>query len=78
MSDPMTSWNPSITALEVRDHLLQLEEERALALREGLGANRAYMNDLDAELAHRRALYAVAAVTEMATMRAELSGPQIG
>ena len=78
MSDPRTSWNPSITALEVRDHLLQLEEERALALREGLGANRAYMNDLDAELAHRRALYAVAAVTEMATMRAELSGPQIG
>jgi hypothetical protein len=58
----MTSWNSSITALEVRDHLLQLEDERALALREGLGANRAYMDDLDAELEHRRALYTVAAV----------------
>jgi hypothetical protein len=78
VSDPMTSWNSSITALEVRDHLLQLEEERALALREGLGANTAYMDDLDAELEHRRALYTVAAVTEIATLRAELSGPQIG
>jgi hypothetical protein len=36
------------------------------------------MNDLDAELEHRRALYTVAAVTEIATLRAELSGPQIG
>jgi hypothetical protein len=74
----MTSWNSSITALEVKDHLVQLEEERALALREGLGANSAYMNDLDVELEHRRALYTVAAVTEIATLRAELSGPQIG
>jgi len=74
----MTSRSYLLTALEVRDQLLQLGEERALALREGLGANSAYMNDLDAELEHRRGLYAVAVVTEIATLRAELSGPQIG
>ena len=78
MPHPITSWDSSISALDVRSHLLQLEEERVLALREGLGQTSAYMNDLDAELERRRALYVVAAVTEIATLRAELFGPQAG
>ena len=78
MSYPVTSWSPSISALEARGHVVQLEAERALALREGLGAVEAYMADLDAELAHRRELYVAAAVTEIATLRAELFGPQVG
>ena len=76
MAEPITSWNSSITALDVRSHLVQLEHERALALREGLGGVAAYMADLEAEIEHRRRLYVVAAVTEIATLRAELFGPQ--
>jgi hypothetical protein len=78
MSHPITTWNSSIIALDVRSQLLQLQKERVLALREGLGGTSAYMNDLDAELEHRRALYVAAAVTEIATLRAELFGPQAG
>lgn len=68
----------SISALELRTHVTQLEDERALALRTGLGEVRAYMADLDEELGHRRHLYVAAAVTEIATLRAELFGPQTG
>jgi hypothetical protein len=78
MSQPLTSWTSSMTALEVRGHLVQLEEERALALREGLGGISAYMADLEAEIEHRRGMYLAAAVTEIATLRAELFGPQAG
>ena len=34
--------------------------------------------NLHAELEHRRELYIAAAVTEIATLRAELFGPQVG
>lgn len=78
MSHPFTPWSSSVTALDIRAHLVQLEEELAAALREGLGGNGAYMADLRAEVEHRRALYIVAAVTEIATLRAELFGPQVG
>ena len=36
------------------------------------------MADLDEELEYCRRLYVAAAVTEMATLRAELFGPQVG
>jgi hypothetical protein len=78
MPDPIAQWNPSITALDLRSHLLQLETERTLALREGLGGVGAYMDDLDEELRHRRALYVAAGVTEIATLRGELFGRQMG
>ena len=77
MSYPIT-WSPSVSALDLRSHLVQLEAERQLAVREGLGTVRAYMTDLDAEVELRRELYVAAAVTEMATLRAELFGPQKG
>jgi hypothetical protein len=66
------------SALEQRSHVGQLQAERALAIREGLGHNAAYMADLDEELAYRTQMYVTAAVTEIATLRAELSGPLFG
>ncbi len=66
------------TTQDLRAHVAQLEAERALALRTGLGTVRAYMADLDEELAYRRNLYVAAAVTEIATLRAQLGGPQVG
>jgi hypothetical protein len=66
------------TALELRSQMTQLEAERALALDSGIGAIAAYMEDLEQELEYRRHLYVAAAVTEIATLRAELFGPQLG
>jgi hypothetical protein len=66
------------TALQLRSQVGQLHAERELAVREGLGDNAAYMADLDEELAHRTQLYVAAAVTEIATLRAELDGPNYG
>lgn len=78
MSHPITAWSSSLTALEVRGRLIELEAERGLALREGLGSVTAYMAHLEAELQDRRGLYAILVVTEIATLRAELFGPQTG
>ena len=66
------------SALQLRSQLDQLQAERALAVREGLGDNAAYMADLDDELAHRTQLYVAVAVTEIATLRAELDAPRYG
>jgi hypothetical protein len=51
------------SALEIHTHLLELRAERALASIEALALNSTYVG---------------AAVTEIATFRAELSGPQVG
>ena len=67
-----------MSATEMHDHLKQLQVERALALIEGLEASAAYMADLDGEIAATRVAYVGAAVTEIASLRAELSGPQRG
>jgi hypothetical protein len=69
---------PAMSAIEMHDHLQQLQAERALALIEGLGVNAAYMADLDDDIAAARFAYVGAAVTEIASLRAELSGPQLG
>jgi hypothetical protein len=68
----------AISALDAREDLARLEAERALARREGLADVRAYMADLEAEVEYRRDLYVAAAVTEIATLRAELFGAQEG
>ena len=70
------SEHPIISAPAVADHLRLLYAERALA--EGFGEDRAYMADLDEEIALVREAYVVAAVTEIATLRAQLSGPLRG
>jgi hypothetical protein len=67
-----------MSAIEIQDHLQQLQAERALALIEGLEDNAAYMADLEDELAAARSAYVGAAVTEIASLRAGLSGPQLG
>ena len=69
----MTTQTPP-TAIEVHEHLELLLVERALAEAEGLTANAAYMADLDQEITATRAAYVGAAVTDVATLRGELSG----
>jgi predicted regulator of Ras-like GTPase activity (Roadblock/LC7/MglB family) len=64
--------------LDLKGHVTQLQAERALASLEGLGANRAYLADLDDELVAAHHAYVGAVVTEIASLRAELSGPQVG
>lgn len=67
-----------ITATEVRSHLLRLQAERALALDTGVAQAALYMSDIDEEIELSRELYVACAVTEIATLRAEISGPQTG
>ena len=67
-----------MTAAEVRTHLRRLEAERELARDTGVGEIAAYMADLDEEIEYWRQLYVAFAVTEIATLRAELSGPLTG
>jgi hypothetical protein len=67
-----------VSPIEARTHLDELLAERALASLEGLARNKAYMADLDDEIAMTRDAYVAAAVFEIATLRAVLSGPQVG
>jgi hypothetical protein len=66
------------SAIEVHVHLLELRAERAVASIEGLAMDSAYMADLDGEIEATTSAYVGTAVTEMATLRAELFGPQVG
>ena len=65
-------------ALEAGDRVSELEMERGLTLGTALAAVPSYMADLDEELEHCRALYTLAVVTEIATLRAKLFGTQTG
>ncbi len=67
-----------MSAIEIHTHLQELKTERALASIEGLAMNAAYMADLDEEIEATTGAYAGAAVTEIASLRAQLSGPQVG
>ncbi|MDQ5808624.1 MAG: hypothetical protein M3320_08115 [Actinomycetota bacterium] len=67
-----------ISAAELRRHLVVLNAERAAADLEGLSGNRAYMADLRDEIEHERLAYVGMAVTEIAMLRAALSGPLVG
>jgi hypothetical protein len=69
---------PTLTATDVKRHLDLLHEERQLAVEIGLDADGAYMADLDDEIAACHAAYVGAAVTEIASMRAALSGALLG
>ena len=66
------------TAPELREHLQLLYVERALAEVAGLAGNAEYMADLEDEIATERTAYVGAAVTEIATLRADLSAPLRG
>ena len=68
----------TLTATDVKRQLDLLHEERLLAVEIGLAADGAYMADLEDEIVAVRAAYVGTAVTEIATMRGELSGPLLG
>jgi hypothetical protein len=67
-----------IAALEALTTLRRLEAERLDAVEAGLGENALYMTDLEHDIEASRARYVGLAVTEIATLRAQLSGPQVG
>ena len=68
----------AVPAIELQIRLKELQAERLLASSAGLGTDRAYMADLEDEIAEVSAAYVGAAVTEIATLRAQLFGPQVG
>jgi hypothetical protein len=71
----LTSSTDQLTqASTVRLQLEVLETERATAHLAGLGSNAEYMDDLHAEITGYRVAYTGLAVTELATLRGELSG----
>ena len=65
-------------AIELQIRLNELQAERLLASSEGLAADTAYMADLEDEIAEVSDAYVGAAVTEIAMLRGELFGPQVG
>jgi hypothetical protein len=67
-----------MNTIELRTQLLALEAERSAALAWGLADVPAYADDLQAEIDVMRAAYTSAAVTEIASLRSALSGPQVG
>ena len=66
------------SAIEVHAYLLALEAERALASIDGPAPDPVYVAYLDGEIEATTSAYVGAAVTEIATLRAELFGPQVG
>jgi hypothetical protein len=75
---PRDSKRMMLTAIDIQAHLRELQAERALASLEGIAVNSMYMADLDGEIGATAHAYVGAAVTEIATLRAQLSGPQVG
>jgi hypothetical protein len=69
---------PQMTASDARQQLQRLQAERLDAVDAGLAGNTLYMTDLETDIAASRAAYVALAVTEIATLRAQLSGPQVG
>ena len=71
---PHVTQDSPATAVTLRQRLWALQGERFEALAAGLGANSLFMDDLHREIEHVREAYVGAAVTEIATLRADLSG----
>jgi hypothetical protein len=67
-----------VSAAHARSQLAGLLDERTAALRTPLGANEAYMADLEAEIAACRATYVAAAVTELALLSGAAHGRNQG
>ena len=70
------SW--PMTATDARQQLQRLQAERLDAVDAGLGENELYMADLENDIAASRVAYVALAVTEIASLRAQLSGAQHG
>jgi hypothetical protein len=67
-----------MSAFELRTHLLELHAERALAEETGVARIESYMADLQRDIARSEAAYVGAAVTEIASFRGQLYGPNYG
>ena len=67
-----------MTATDALNNLHKLQAEKLDAVEAGLGDNRLYMVDLENDIDAARAIYVGLAVTEIATLRGQLSGPQTG
>ncbi len=61
-------------AAELRERIALLESERALASLTGLDTDPAYMADLQADIAAASATFVGVAVTEIASLRGQLTG----
>jgi hypothetical protein len=68
----------AMTAHDMRLHLVGLMAERLEATEANLDANALYMRELEDDLVAARQAYIGLAVTEIATLRGELSGRQVG
>jgi hypothetical protein len=67
-----------MSAYDLHNHLLELTAERALAEDTGVAKIKSYMDDLERDIALSHAAFVGAAVTEIATLRGELSGRNWG
>ena len=67
-----------MTATDARTALRRLAAERFEAAEAGLGDNPLFMSDLTADIEACRAVFVGLAVTEIACLRRQLSGPQVG
>jgi hypothetical protein len=67
-----------MNAVELREHLELLGAEKASAALEGLDNDGLYLADLLDEIARTRVALVGAAVTDIASLRGQLSGPQVG
>ena len=67
-----------MTATDARLQLQRLQAERLDAVEAGLGANDLYMTDLDSDIEASRVAYVAIAVTEIASLRGQLSGRNEG
>jgi len=66
------------TTTDIQRRLDELESERMLASLAGLSTDPGYMSDLRSEIDATRDAYVGAAVTEIASLRGQLSGPLYG
>ena len=64
--------------IELHIRLKELLAERLLASHDAVAADAAYVADLEDEIAEVSYAYVGAAVTEIAVLRGELFGPQMG
>jgi hypothetical protein len=67
-----------MTATDARLQLQRLQAERLDAVEAGLGTNDLYMTDLDSDIEASRVAYVAIAVTEIASLRGQLSGRNEG
>jgi hypothetical protein len=74
----MSAVESYVSPAEILAYLNQLQMERLEAKLEGLADCETYMTELEDEIAHCRSAFVATSVTEIASLRGELSGRQEG